>query len=162
MKQHNVRHKYKSNLSGIAKTRLYIIWSHMKQRCYNEKDLNYKKYGAKGITVCNEWLDDFMEFRNWAISNGYQEELTLDRIDGSKEYSPENCRWATYKQQGNNRKNNHLLNYNGETHTISEWSEIVRISDKVIRDRINRYKWTVEKALTTQVRPFRRKAVYNE
>lgn len=157
MKQHNVRHKYKSDLSGIAKTRLYIIWSHMKQRCYNENDLNYKKYGAKGITVCNEWLDNFMEFRNWAISNGYKEELTLDRIDSSKEYSPKNCRWATYKQQGNNRKNNHLLTYNGETHTISEWSEIVGISDKVIRERINRYRWTAEKALTTQVRPFRRK-----
>ena len=157
MNQNNVRHSYDNSLRGIEKTRLYIIWSHMKQRCYNQNATNYYKYGAKGITVCEEWLNNFMEFRKWSLLNGYEDGLTLDRIDGTKGYNPDNCRWATYKEQANNTNSNHLLTYDGETHTISEWSDIVGISKKVIERRINRYKWTVEDALTIPVRIIRRR-----
>lgn len=150
MKQNRINHKYDKSLKGIAKTRLYIIWSHMKQRCCNENDIKYESYGAKGINVCKEWLDNFMEFRKWALENGYKENLTLDRIDGTKGYEPNNCRWRTYRQQANNMKTNHLLSFDGETHTISEWSRIVNIKRGTIERRINKYGWTTEEALTVQ------------
>lgn len=150
MKQNNVRHRYDDEFRGIAKTRLYYIWSHMKQRCYNENETNYHKYGARGIKVCGEWLDDFMAFRKWALSNGYRDDLTLDRIDFNGNYEPSNCRWATYIQQANNTRKNHLLTFNGETHTLTEWSRIVKIKRPTIERRINKYGWSVEEALTIE------------
>lgn len=152
MKQNRVIHFYDKELKGISRTRLYIIWSHMKQRCYNEKDLKYPRYGARGIKVCDEWKDNFMAFREWALKNGYEENLTLDRIDGNKNYEPSNCRWRTYRQQANNMSSNHFLTFNGATHTIAEWSRIVGINRATIERRINKHKWSVEDALT--IRPW--------
>lgn len=157
IKQSRVNHKYARELKGISKTRLYIIWSHMKQRCYNEKHNKYQMYGAKGIKVCDEWLNDFMSFRKWALENGYRENLTLDRIDGRKGYEPSNCRWRTYMQQANNMSSNHFLAHNGETHTISEWSRIVGIKRVTIERRINKYGWSVMEALTVQPKIGKRK-----
>ena len=85
---------------GGAHTRLYNIWKSMRQRCINPKNSRYSVYGAKGIKVCKEW-DDFKKFRDWAIKNGYEKNLTIDRIDNSKGYSPKNCRWVSYKIQAN-------------------------------------------------------------
>ena len=104
--------------------RLSRIYSMMKQRCYNSKMPNFKYYGARGIAVCDEWRNDSQSFYEWAILNGYKEELTLDRIDNSGNYEPSNCRWVTAKEQSNHRSNNIILSFNGENHTISEWSEI--------------------------------------
>lgn len=89
-------------------TRLYTIWEGMKQRCYNPKASNYDRYGAKGITVCADWRNSFEAFKNWALEKGYDENLTIDRIDGTRGYCPENCRWATPKQQAGNRKRRSL------------------------------------------------------
>ena len=122
----------------------------MKQRCYNSKMPNFKYYGARGIAVCDEWRNDSQSFYEWAILNGYKEELTLDRIDNSGNYEPSNCRWVTAKEQSNHRSNNIILSFNGENHTISEWSEITGIKQHVIRNRLIRG-WSIENVLTRKV-----------
>lgn len=93
---------YKHGLSGH---RIYIIWSNMKQRCNNPKAHEYAAYGGRGITVCDEWLHDVKVFYDWAMANGYRDDLTIDRIDNDKGYSPDNCRWATKEQQYSNMRN---------------------------------------------------------
>ena len=130
--------------------RLSRIYSMMKQRCYNSKMPNFKYYGARGIAVCDERRNDSQSFYEWAILNGYKEELTLDRIDNSGNYEPSNCRWVTAKEQSNHRSNNIILSFNGENHTISEWSEITGIKQHVIRNRLIRG-WSIENVLTRKV-----------
>lgn len=128
---------------GKSNTRLYNIWYHMKNRCYNSKDKFYYCYGARGIRVCQEWLEDFMNFYNWAISHDYAENLTIDRIDNDGNYAPDNCRWATMKEQAKNRRytrsNNccyckeHLITYAGKTQNIKGWSEDLNIPYRTVQ-----------------------------
>lgn len=89
---------------GEKKTRLYRIWNGMKQRCFNPNDKDYEKYGGRGITLCDEWKEDFCKFKSWAIANGYSQELSIDRIENNGNYEPSNCRWATQSQQNSNRR----------------------------------------------------------
>ena len=137
---------------GKQPARLYRIWSNMKNRCTNPNADNYSFYGGRGIKVCDEWRDDFIPFRDWAMANGYAVNLTLDRIDNDGNYEPSNCRWETHLHQCNNTRRNHLITFRGETHTIAEWSRIVGMNVDTLERRINGYRWSIEKALTTSVR----------
>ena len=116
---------------GKCHSRIYHIWKSMRKRCSNPKDSNFKKYGERGISVCNEW-ENFQSFYDWAIANGYQETLTIDRIDFNGNYEPSNCRWATYAQQANNRKSNKMVEYNGELHTVADWARLFHVPAKPI------------------------------
>lgn len=137
---------------GKRYTRLYRIWLMMKNRCSNSKDKFYKCYGGKGITVCDEWSKNFESFYNWAMSNGYASNLTLDRINTDLGYCPENCRWATAKQQANNKTTNHYLTYQGKTQSMAMWADEIGISYSTLRARVNAYHWDIEKALFSPVK----------
>ena len=134
---------------GLCDTRLYSIHQSMKTRCNYPAANRYHIYGGRGIKICDEWEKEFKSFYDWALANGYNKNLTLDRINVNGNYEPSNCRWATAKEQGNNTRFNHLLTYKGETHNISEWSEITGLSRMCIQLRINRRNWSTEKTLTT-------------
>lgn len=136
---------------GGSKTRLFKSWSDMKSRCYNKNNKRYARYGGRGISVCEEWIDNFESFRDWAITNGYDENLTIDRIDNDGNYCPENCRWSTVKSQMQNMSRNRRLELNGETHTLSEWGDITGIKRSTIARRIDVFKWSVGRALTERV-----------
>lgn len=131
--------------------RLYGIWAGMLNRCYNRNNKAYSYYGGRGITVCKEWKNDFTAFRGWATSNGYCEDLTIDRIDNDGDYRPENCRWVTMKEQNSNKRSSLLLTYDDETHTITEWAKIKGITKWTLVWRI-RNGWSIEKALGTNKR----------
>lgn len=139
---------------GKTDSRLYGVWSAMKARCYNKNLYEYRFYGARGIYVCDEWRDDFSAFEKWMLDNGYDEhaprgQCTIDRIDCDGNYTPENCRIITQQEQVNNLRSNHLIEYNGEIHTLAEWGRITGISSFKINNRITRLGWTAERALTT-------------
>ena len=113
---------------GMWGTSIYARWKHIKARCYNSNGKQYKDYGGRGIRVCDEWLENFEPFYEWAINNGYREDLTIDRIDVNGDYEPSNCRWVTAKAQQNNKRSNHFITYNNETHTLTEWAEKYNIN----------------------------------
>lgn len=134
---------------GMSNTRLYGIWRAMRHRCYNPKHASYKNYGAKGVCVCEEWKNSFLAFQEWALANGYSDTLTIDRIDSHKGYCPENCRWATYKEQNNNTSKNVFLSYGGETYTVKQWADKTGLSANMLYKRLYRG-WDIPKILTTQ------------
>lgn len=182
---------------GLCHTRLYKIWCKMKERCYNPKSKSFDNYGGRGIFICDEWCNDFAKFYDWSLSNGYKDDLTIDRINVKLGYFPENCRWATMEEQQNNRRDNvhiavgdkiytlseyckiksippstlgwrlrkkwsnadainkpfegvkeRLLTFNGKTQNLNTWARETGISKITIRNRLNRYGWSIEEALT--------------
>jgi hypothetical protein len=139
---------------GLTQHRLYYIWDGMKGRCYNKNNPEYHNYGERGITVCDEWKDNFQTFYDWAMENGYEEDLTIDRIDNDWIYCEENCRWVTWKVQGRNKRNNHLLTFNNETYSISEWTEKLNYPQYTISNRL-RKGWSLEKILTTPPKKYK-------
>lgn len=133
---------------GMSKTRIYHIFCDMHRRCEDEHRKAYARYGGRGITVCDEWSGDngFNNFYQWSINNGYTEELTIDRIDNDKGYSPNNCRWVDYQTQANNSSWNRHIEYNGEIHTLAEWGRLTNITPHCIGHRI-KSGWSIPQAL---------------
>lgn len=141
---------------GLSKHRLYKVWQDMKTRCYCKTNKHYPSYGGRGIKICQEWLDSFINFYNWAYANGYDDtvpnrQCTIDRINVNENYEPTNCRWVTQKQQNRNTRKNVLYEYKNKKYTRGELSEISNISYGVIRYRLNNG-WSIEKTLTTPVK----------
>jgi hypothetical protein len=134
-------------IHGESNSRLYAIFLGMKDRCNNSNDTAYKNYGGRGIKVCDEWKE-YINFHNWAVTNGYTDNLTIDRKDNDGNYCPENCRWATYSEQANNTRTNVLIFYNNEIKTLSQWAHLYNISVSVLSSRLKR-NWTIEEALST-------------
>lgn len=129
--------------------RLYKVWYGMKTRCYNENAENYHNYGGRGITMCDEWLNDYDVFKEWALENGYdysksRSQQQIDRKDNDGNYCPENCRIVTQKENARNTRLNKPLTYNGETHTMGEWAEMLNVSYAMLRSRVERAEKTGE------------------
>lgn len=129
------------------KKRLYHIWLNMRERCNNPNHKQYSRYGGRGVYVCKEW-DDYSSFREWAYKVGYSDDLTLDRRDNDGGYTPQNCRWATRKEQANNRHSNHILTLDGVSDNIEGWVRRTGLPRHVIDGRIKRG-WDDRKTLTT-------------
>lgn len=127
-------------------TKLYYIWVEMRQRCSNENSNRFKLYGARGISVCEEW-EDFEKFYKWSHNNGYEEGLSIDRIDNDGNYDPSNCRWVNQKEQCNNKRTNKYITYRGKTQSLMKWSKELGLNYYTLRSRA-RNNWTVEEMFT--------------
>lgn len=121
---------------GLTYSPLYNVWRGMIRRCTDQNASNYDRYGGRGINVCDEWRHSPEVFYKWASSNGYKSGLTLDRKDNNLGYYPENCRWITREVQQNNTRRNHMFTYNGQTHSVAEWSRILNVNAETLRYRI--------------------------
>lgn len=136
----------------MSNTRLYNILAGTKSRCYNQNYEAHKNYGTRGIKVCDQWKSDFQAFYEWAMNNGYSDDLTLDRIDNNGDYEPNNCRWVTIDIQADNRRNSHRITYKGKTQTLKQWSNQIGLDYKRLYDRLYKLKWDVDKSFTTPVK----------
>ena len=141
IQEENITHGH-ARRGNVTKTRQ--AWNHMKQRCYNPKDTGYKHYGGRGIQVCDRWLDSFENFLEDMGEVPYR--LTLERVNNNGNYEPGNCKWTTQKRQQNNRRNNKIIEFNGKTHTMSEWADILGINSATLKKRLRN--WSIERALT--------------
>ena len=140
----------------------HIYWD-MRDRCYNPNRSNYKRYGGRGITVCDEWMNTecyfgkstkgWITFRDWALNNGYNDNLTIDRIDVNEGYSPDNCRWVSLKAQANNTRRNHLVTYKGKTQTLAQWCDELGLEYGTAQSRIHKLHWTIERTFETKENP---------
>lgn len=154
-------HSQNSIIHGHSGDRLYRVWNSMKQRCYNKNNSNYENYGGRGIRICKEWLDDFANFYNWAMANGYDYnaefgECTIDRIDVNGNYEPSNCRWVDAVTQANNKRprkdwkpRKEKVEFRGKKYRFNELCKMFGTSDPAVRYRMNKLGMTLEQALTT-------------
>ena len=136
-------------MSRVRDNPLYGRWNAMKQRCFNETNQKFPRYGGRGITIADEWLD-FHEFENWAKENGYQKELTLDRVDTDGNYEPSNCRWVNQSIQQNNRNNNRIIEYEGKEYTLAELSDLYDMNSATLAQRLDKG-MPVKKALNKKM-----------
>jgi hypothetical protein len=136
---------------GMSKTPEYITWQHMKDRCLNPKHEAFSHYGGRGIKVCDRWLNSFENF--YEDMGPRPRGKTLDRKEFNGNYEPNNCRWASSKEQANNQTNNRLITFNGKTQSVAQWASQYDIPDRTLRARLFQSKWDVERALTTPLAP---------
>lgn len=135
-------------MNGSDNHKLYGIWKKMIERCTDSKCDRYKDYGGRGINICHEWLDDFDAFADWSKDNGYASGLTIDRINNDGNYSPENCRWVTKREQNRNKRTNLMVEYRGEIKPLIIWCEELGLRYDPIHNRITSG-WEVDKAFNT-------------
>lgn len=160
-KEHAVLMGKAKRTHGHSRTPLYSIWIGMKERCFNENNWAYSYYGGRGVTICDEWRNDFSAFYEWAIENGYDEtapsrQCTLDRINNSGNYEPSNCRWVGTYEQANNRRDNRRLVFNGVPHTFTELASITGLPRELIRGRFYRG-WSTDEIFNTPYKQKRNK-----
>jgi hypothetical protein len=150
--------KERATIHGLAGSSEYWTWSRMKNRCLNHKDKDWPNYGGRGITVCGRWL----YFQAFIADMGSRPSRlhSLERIDVNRGYGPENCRWATPKQQANNKRNNRRISFAGKTLNLREWAKITGLSDDVIYVRLDVLHWPIGKALTTPVHRHSRRGAW--
>ena len=141
---------------GQSRTRVYTIWCDMKQRCLNKNQEVFKYYGQRNIAICDEWLNDFNSFYDWAIRNGYNDNLTIDRIDVNGNYKPSNCRWVTMKEQRRNTRKNVFVEINGVKKVLIDWCSYYKIKYTTVLSRIYSG-WEIVKAITTPSRKYKEK-----
>lgn len=137
-------------IHGESRTRIYTIWGNMINRTSNKKNKDYKNYGGRGITVCEEWKD-YLTFKKWALKNGYSDTLTLDRIDNDKGYYPGNCRWADEETQNNNKQQSRKLEYKGEIKSVEQWAKEYNINRSTLVNRLNKG-MSIKEALETPIK----------
>lgn len=133
---------------GLRNTRIYSIWKGMKQRCCNKNSTKYKDYGARGIIICQEWLNNFICFYNWALKNGYADNLSIDRIDVNGNYEPLNCRWVTLKEQNNNRRSNNNITIWNKTQNLELWCKELNIKRSQVYKLVQKGKSFKEAIIT--------------
>lgn len=125
---------------GDSETRLYDIYRGIKRRCLNPKFKHYKDYGGRGIKICDEWLEDYLNFKEWAINNGYSDNLTIERIDFNGNYEPNNCKWIPLSEQPKNTRRCRFITINGIKHTIKEWAKYLNLSYSTLIYRMKKNK----------------------
>ena len=128
----------KHEFHGKRKTRLYRIWANIKTRCLNSKDPHFKNWGGRGITICEDWKNSFQSFYDWAIDNGYSDELTIDRINCDGNYEPSNCRWITNLEQAKNKTTNIVITYAGKSMNCAEWAKELNLGHDTVRQRFHK------------------------
>lgn len=143
-----LRNRYKTH--GMSKTRLYSEWNAIKARC-SPKDKNYRYYNGRGISVCEEWINSFEAFAEWAFNNGYNDSLTIERIDFNGDYSPDNCTWIPKSQQSSNRRSCLYVTYKGQTKILKDWCVELGLDYKRTNNRLKKLGWTPERAFETPV-----------
>lgn len=136
---------------GFVGTRLYRIWNDMKVRCLYPSSPSYSNYGKRGISVCKEWSESFNVFKEWALNNGYDDNLTIERIDNNKNYEPSNCTWVPFERQSYNRRTSHFVTINGEKKCLAEWCKIYGIKYATVMERLS-LGWDDISALTKTTR----------
>lgn len=141
---------WESKTHGCSKTRLYSIWCGMKRRTSKAADERHRKdYYDRGIRTCDEWKNSFEAFQKWSLENGYDDGLTIERIDNNGNYEPGNCKWIPIEMQASNRRSSRILTYNGKSQTMAQWARELNISEDMLRERIVVLHWGVEDALLT-------------
>ena len=143
-KSHNATH-------NMSKTRIYREWASIKNRCYNKNNKSFKDYGGRGIKVCNEWLNSFETFKEWAYSNGYEDNLTIERKDVDGDYCPSNCTWIPFNEQQRNRKICYSFEYHGRKQDLSSWCKELNLPYKNIHNRIYKLGWSFDRAISEPV-----------
>lgn len=145
----------KQNAKYQKPSRIRSIWGNMIYRCYNKNSIGYNNYGGRGIAVCKDWLSSFESFKSWALSNGYADNLTIDRIDVNGNYEPSNCRWISQKEQLRNKRGTIYIEYNGEKKPLIEFCEELGVPYERAIDRIRRGKTDSAEILSKEKLPFK-------